>query len=115
MGSILDTVAAEYHQGRPSYPDELYETVEELSGTRFRGAVVLDIGAIPGISTRRMLARGATVMAIDLGSQMISRLRAHSPDVKTVHGDGAESSALLPGGEPDEAFVTHLVVARKVR
>lgn len=86
--SVFDQVAYAYDAGRPAYPDTLYDAVEKLSGLRLPGAVVLDVGAGTGISTRGLLARGARVVAIERGARMLAALRARSPHVAAVRGDG---------------------------
>jgi SAM-dependent methyltransferase len=88
--SRFDVVAREYDAGRPSYPDALYDAIEELSGSFLAAARVADIGAGTGISTRGLLDRGAWVVAVDHGAQMLASLRARSPGVSTVLADANE-------------------------
>lgn len=73
----------EYDAGRPSYPAGVYDALEPLSGL-----CVLDIGAGTGIATRELLARGASVIAIDPGRQMLHRAMSHSPTLPAVVADG---------------------------
>jgi SAM-dependent methyltransferase len=88
--SRFDTVAREYDAGRPSYPDALYDAIEELSGSFLAAARVADVGAGTGISTRGLLDRGAWVVAVDHGAHMLASLRARSPGVSTVLADANE-------------------------
>ncbi len=48
--SRFDAVAQEYDAGRPGYPDDLYDAIEELSGSFLEGAALADVGAGTGIS-----------------------------------------------------------------
>ncbi|MER7177384.1 SAM-dependent methyltransferase, partial [Streptomyces mesophilus] len=48
----FDAVAAQYATARPDYPPELFETLEELTGTPLDGRRVLDVGAGTGIASR---------------------------------------------------------------
>ncbi|GAA5083018.1 class I SAM-dependent methyltransferase [Thermocatellispora tengchongensis] len=90
MGTVFDGVVEEYDAGRPGYPDALYDAVVELSGVAFARAVVVDVGAGTGISTRGLLERGARVVAVERGGRMLGRLVARTPrgGVGAVLGDG---------------------------
>lgn len=77
--SKFDTVAAEYDAGRPGYPSELFEALEDISGGFLAGSQVADIGAGTGKSTRALLERGAHVVAVDHGSKMLAVLRSRTP------------------------------------
>ena len=84
---LFDDVADHYDAARPSYPDQLYDSIEELSGTFLAGARVADVGAGTGISTRGLLRRGARVVAVDHGPAMLSVLRSYPPLVPAVLAD----------------------------
>jgi 2-polyprenyl-3-methyl-5-hydroxy-6-metoxy-1,4-benzoquinol methylase len=65
LSSSFGAVAAQYDAARPSYPDQLFDTIEELTGSPLRGARVLDVGAGTGIVTRLLRGRGADVVAVE--------------------------------------------------
>ena len=52
------------------------------------GRLVLDWGAGTGISSRQLAARGATVVSLDIGEQMLRRALARSPRSACVLADG---------------------------
>jgi SAM-dependent methyltransferase len=79
----FETVADEYDAARPSYPDEVFEALEPLEGLR-----VLDVGAGTGIATRALVARGAEVVAVDRGREVLRRATARTPGLMTVMADG---------------------------
>jgi SAM-dependent methyltransferase len=85
--SPFDPVAADYDAGRPGYPDGLYTALEEAAGP-LGGALVLDAGAGTGIATRQLTARGARVIALDIGEQMLRRGMARSPGMNCLLADG---------------------------
>jgi SAM-dependent methyltransferase len=85
--SRFDAVALQYDAGRPGYPDEIFDAIEELSGSFLAGALVADVGAGTGISTRALLRRGAAVVAIDHGTNMLAALRARTPAAAVVLAD----------------------------
>ncbi|MFF7634091.1 class I SAM-dependent methyltransferase [Kitasatospora sp. NPDC008050] len=81
-------VAAEYDRARPSYPDELFQAIEELTGRVIKGAAVLDVGAGTGIATRLLHARGARVTAVEPSPGMAAQLHRVSPEITLIKGDG---------------------------
>jgi SAM-dependent methyltransferase len=64
----FDGVVDDYDAARPSYPDSVYDALPSL-----RGALVVEGGAGTGIATRALRARGAHVVATDVGEQMLCR------------------------------------------
>ncbi|MGW1226748.1 class I SAM-dependent methyltransferase [Streptomyces sp. NPDC002530] len=84
----FDTAAASYAANRPSYPAELLDAVEELTGHPWDGARVADIGAGTGLATMLLRARGANVIAVEPGAGMAAQFRLSLPDVPLVIGDG---------------------------
>lgn len=84
----FDTAAASYAANRPSYPSELLDVVEELTGFPLKGARVADVGAGTGLATMLLQARGAKVIAVEPGPGMATQFRLGLPDVPLVIGDG---------------------------
>jgi SAM-dependent methyltransferase len=82
-GSIFDALADDYDAARPSYPDDLYDAIDRLAHP-LRDARVVEIGAGTGIGTRGLRQRGARVLAVDIGAQMLRKLRAHASDQPAV-------------------------------
>lgn len=86
--SPFDPLADAYDQGRPSYPDAMFDDLERLAGQSLDGAGVVEVGAGTGIATRHMARRGASVVAVDIGSEMLRRLRHHDPTALVALADG---------------------------
>ncbi|MFE9725056.1 class I SAM-dependent methyltransferase [Streptomyces sp. NPDC005794] len=84
----FDVAAASYAANRPSYPSELLDAVEELTGFPLEGARIADVGAGTGLATMLLRARGANVIAVEPGCGMASQFRLRLPDVPLVIGDG---------------------------
>ena len=83
--SRFDPLVDAYDAARPGYPDQLYAALPPLAG-----AVVVEVGAGTGIATRGLLARGARVLACDLGPAMLRRLVQRTPGVGgALVADGA--------------------------
>jgi SAM-dependent methyltransferase len=89
-GTRFDHVADDYDAGRPSYPDEFFEAIEEITGplagrlVRGRGG-----GAGTGIASRQLSARGARVAGYDIAERMLRRARARSPELGFVLAGGS--------------------------
>jgi SAM-dependent methyltransferase len=82
-GSPFDALVDAYDAGRPTYPPQLYDAIERLTGPLL-GADVIEIGAGTGIATRALHNRGARVVAVDIGAQMLRRLRDRRADLPAV-------------------------------
>ncbi len=87
MRSVFDVAAAEYDAARPSYPPALFHEIEQRCGP-LPGQLVLDWGAGTGISSRQLAERGAAVVSLDIGEQMLRRAQARSPESACVLADG---------------------------
>ena len=85
--SVFDAAAAEYDAARPSYPAALFEELEKRGGP-LAGKLVLDWGAGTGIASRQLAERGAAVVSLDIGEQMLRRALARSPGSPCVLADG---------------------------
>jgi SAM-dependent methyltransferase len=91
--------ADEYRWARPPYPEALYEILAQPCGLG-PGARVLEVGAGTGQATRDLLARGATVVAVEPGARLASHLAADlGGDALEVVNDMIETAPL-----PDDAF-----------
>lgn len=82
----FDVAADAYDAARPSYPAALFELLESRAGA-LAGRAVLDGGAGTGIASRQLVARGARVVALDPGLQMLLRARRPTADLAVVVGD----------------------------
>lgn len=80
----FENVADEYDAARPSYPSGVYDALGRLEGL-----VVLDVGAGTGIATRQLLARGASVVAVDPGGGVLARAVGRTRGLRAVVADGA--------------------------
>jgi SAM-dependent methyltransferase len=73
-----------YDAGRPDYPAIVYETLTARCGLR-AGALVMEIGPGTGLVTRRLLAVGARVVAVEPDHNMAAHLTAVvSGDVQII-------------------------------
>ncbi|MFD0419987.1 methyltransferase domain-containing protein [Streptomyces sp. NPDC127108] len=99
----FDTVATQYAAARPSYPPELFTTIEELAERALVGATAVDVGAGTGIATRLLRDRGAQVIAVEPGPGMGAQLRAALPDVPLLRAVGDA----LPLADESADFITY--------
>jgi SAM-dependent methyltransferase len=80
----FDGVAEEYEQGRPDYPEQVFDVLQPLGGM-----LVLEGGAGTGIATRALLRRGARVVPFDVGEAVLRRAVSRTPALPAVIADGA--------------------------
>ena len=99
--SVFDLAAIEYDAARPSYPAALYDEMEHHAG-RLAGKVTLDWGAGTGIASRQLAERGAKVISLDIGEQMLRMAKARSPQSLCVLADGNR----MPAGARSADLVT---------
>ncbi|BEM11635.1 hypothetical protein SM14VA5_41390 [Serratia marcescens] len=88
--------ADRYVKGRPDYPPEIADWLRDVIGLH-AGMTVIDLGAGTGKFTPRLLETGAQVIAVEPVPQMLEKLSAALPQVKTLAGT-AEAIPL-----PDES------------
>lgn len=74
-----------YVRGRPDYPPEIAGWLRDTLGLH-AGATVLDLGAGTGKFTPRLLATGASVIAVEPVAAMLDKLAAAHPDVRPLVG-----------------------------
>lgn len=84
--SPFDPLVEAYDAARPAYPPQLYDALERLTRP-LTGAVVVEVGAGTGIATRGLQARGADILALDLGAAMLGRLRQRGPRTPVAVAD----------------------------
>ena len=85
--SVFDQAASHYDAARPSYPAALFDELESRTGS-LAGRLVLDWGAGTGIASRQLAERGAAVVSLDIGEQMLRRALARAPQSACVLADG---------------------------
>ncbi|MFG3441431.1 class I SAM-dependent methyltransferase [Nonomuraea sp. NPDC047897] len=94
LARVFDGVADAYDAGRPSYPDELFAVLAEVSGVEPAGATAVDVGAGTGILTRALRARGSRVVAVDPSAEMLTRLVSRSGQDAGTAAVRADGNAL---------------------
>ena len=65
-----------YDRVRPSYPADLFDVLLQMLPSEPR---VVEVGPGTGQATKDLLARGASVLAIEIGPAMATRLRSNLP------------------------------------
>ncbi|CAN5141608.1 class I SAM-dependent methyltransferase [soil metagenome] len=96
--------AKSYSSGRPDYPAELHDWLVDVLGAT-AGKLVVDLGAGTGKFTKRVVATGADVIAIEPVAAMREQARLTVPGIKVLDGS-AESTGL------DTASVDVIVCAQ---
>ena len=96
--SGFDADAARYARGRPDYPAEVTDWLRD-SVELEPGKTIVDLGAGTGKFTRRLLATGARVIAVEPVAAMRQKLVADLPEIETL--DGSATSIPLPDASVD--------------
>ena len=94
----FDADAARYARGRPDYPAEVDGWLRDSVDLEL-GKTVIDLGAGTGKFTRRLLATGARIIAVEPVAAMRDRLAADLPEVETL--DGNATAIPLPDASVD--------------
>jgi SAM-dependent methyltransferase len=83
--SLFGTDAVGYREGRPGYPDRVYDLLRDRCGLS-SGARVIEVGPGTGQATERLLDAGATVTAVELSEDLAMELEVHldSPRLSVV-------------------------------
>ncbi len=74
LRETFDRVAQQYDRSRPSYPDEVFDSVIQISGIT-ADSHLLDIGCGTGHATQVFAARGFRIDAVELGENMAAVAR----------------------------------------
>jgi SAM-dependent methyltransferase len=70
----FDSAADLYDAARPEYPERLFDDLVELAALE-PGDRLLEIGCATGKATRPLLARGFSVVCVELGAQLAEKAR----------------------------------------
>jgi len=96
--SFFDADPANYDRARPSYPDALFEDLWGYIDAQLRARPnVVEMGPGTGQATRSLLARGWTVTAVELGSNLASYLsQKYADEARLTVVNAAFEDAPLP-------------------
>jgi SAM-dependent methyltransferase len=72
----FDRAVDVYDEVRPSYPGAMFDELFQMLPP---GPEIVEVGPGTGQATRDLLARGASVHAVEIGTAMAGRLRANLP------------------------------------
>jgi ubiquinone/menaquinone biosynthesis C-methylase UbiE len=92
LARAFDAIVDRYERGRSEYPDTIVDAIVERLALG-PGRRVLDLAAGTGKLTRRLVATGADVVAVEPGESLVAFLRETLPDVDVRAGQ-AESIPL---------------------
>ena len=94
--------AAETYDGvRPSYPTDLFDVLFQMLPSQ---AEIVEVGPGTGQATKDLLARGASVLAIEIGPAMAAKLRSNLPSDRLRIGVGDFEVMEIVPGEADAVF-----------
>jgi SAM-dependent methyltransferase len=76
LKKTFESVAHQYHQARPDYPEALFDELVELTGVR-QGDQLLEVGCGTGKATLPLARRGYEVTCIELGSDLAAEAKSN--------------------------------------
>lgn len=95
--AAFDAIADQYDEARPMYPEALLAELMEMTGVG-PGNTILELGPGTGQLTLPLAATGATVMALELGSELAELLRGKTKDRSNVEVVSADFDKWDAGG-----------------
>jgi SAM-dependent methyltransferase len=100
----FNEVALLYNEVRPSYPDQLFSTLIDVSNLK-RNSTLLEIGPGTGQATKPLAQKGFNITAIELGASLAEVTRQQLYDYKNIHiVTGAFEEITLPPESFDLVF-----------
>ena len=90
-----------YDRVRPSYPADLFDTLFQM--LPFQPKIV-EVGPGTGQATKDLLARGASVLAIEIGPEMAAKLRSNLSSDRLRIEVGDFEVMEIEAGEADAVF-----------
>ena len=101
MRLSFNEAAEIYDQVRPSYPADLFDALFHVLRPE---PEVVEVGPGTGQATKDLLARGASVHAIEIGPAMAARLRSNIPSDRLQVSVGDFETAPIASGSADAVF-----------
>ena len=90
-----------YDRVRPSYPADLFDVLFQMLPSQ---PEIVEVGPGTGQATKDLLARGASVLAIEIGPAMAAKLRSNLPSDRLRIGVGDFEVIEIEAGEADAVF-----------
>jgi len=90
-----------YDEIRPAYPADLFDVVFEMLPS---APTIVEVGPGTGQATRDLLARGASVHAVEIGPATAAKLRQNCPSTRLSVSIGDFEEIELPQSSADAVF-----------
>lgn len=90
-----------YDRVRPSYPADLFDALFQMLPSQ---PEIVEVGPGTGQATKDLLARGASVLAIEIGPAMAAKLRSNLPSDRLRVDVGDFEVMEIMAGEADAVF-----------
>ncbi len=97
----FNKAAETYDEVRPSYPGQLFDTLFQALPSR---PEIVEVGPGTGQATKDLLARGATVHAIEIGPASYQKLRSNLPTDRLRVSVGDFEEMRIPQASADAVF-----------
>jgi SAM-dependent methyltransferase len=101
MRLSFDSVAEIYDEVRPSYPAALFDALFELLPTHPK---IVEVGPGTGQATKDLLARGASVRAVEIGPALAAKLSSNLASERLRVSVGDFEQVDIPASSADAVF-----------
>src|ERR1700722_13849493 len=101
----FDTIAKDYEQTRPTYPDEVFRDIIHLTKLS-SGGRVLEIGCGTGQVSLNLLKSGYSLLCIDSSSEMIARARLRLSGCANIEFQCARFEDFVNAGDAFDLVVS---------
>jgi len=102
----FDTIAADYQEARPEYPDALYDTVIALTGIDPETDALCEVGSASGKATLPLARRGFAITCVELGAALAAEARRNLAGFDRVTVVNADFETWVPESETADRSVS---------
>ncbi|MGH3262178.1 MAG: class I SAM-dependent methyltransferase [Trebonia sp.] len=102
LRQTFDSIAGNYQEARPEYPDALYDALLELTEVRPQTDALCEVGCASGKATLPLARRGFAITCVELGAALAAEARRNLAAFDLVTVVNADFETWQP--PVDEAF-----------
>jgi SAM-dependent methyltransferase len=102
----FDTIAADYQEARPDYPQALYDTLIALTGIDPDTDALCEVGSASGKATLPLARRGFAITCVELGAALAAEARRNLAGFERVTVVNADFETWVPDSETRDRSIS---------